>query len=783
MSFLNAFLAGFAALAAIPIIIHLLNQRRFKIVTWAAMEFLLATIEKNSRRLQLRDLILMALRAMAIVLLAISLARPTIAPGGLSLIGQQGETAAVVLLDNSLSMGYQVGNDTRFALAKRKAREIIEHLPPGAGVALVLLSDVAVDDIPEPSHDIAFAVSEVGKAPLSDGGTDIANGIARAWKILKSAAAVSKEIYLITDNQANGWPAADNAAWSKLSDEIQGAKPALKLFVTNVGDGATDNVSVDSLVAEDEQVTTESDVGFVATLHNHGTTPAHGVSVELQVGDGKGGPMRTVASQVIDSLDGVQQVRLETRFSEGGDHRVAVTTGLDHLPADNSRYLALEVIDRIRVLIVDGSPAEAGQSFGGESDFLRAALSPRDLDAEEHKALIDTEVTTINGLADKALREYSAVILANLGELPPGLVEGLKTYVKAEGHGLIIFLGDNVQPGRYNQLLYEQAGLLPGRLGERLIEAEEDPAAGKEHGFGFATSDLSHPVVSFFADKETQPFLAQPRFRKAFAIEIAAADLAPAHAAAKAAGAPAAPGNVKEAAKDAAAEAARDPGKDAGKDAGKAGGGCSVVARFVTGQPALAERIAGRGKVLLFASGASRAWGDFPLRPAFLMLTRRMVAEVAHGHQPDKTITVHDRIVETLGAKEAGATVTVRDPRGGSSQITALLTQAGDLAKVEDSETHFAGFYQLSRPGAPETRFYAVNPPRAESELDALDEASLRARFPRLDFQWLDGHAALTTLIDQKRSGREIWPLLFLLCCLCLITESYLALRWAPRGA
>ena len=82
MSFLNAFLAGFAALAAIPIIIHLLNQRRFKVVTWAAMEFLLATIEKNSRRLQLRDLILMALRASAIALLAISLARPTIAPAG-----------------------------------------------------------------------------------------------------------------------------------------------------------------------------------------------------------------------------------------------------------------------------------------------------------------------------------------------------------------------------------------------------------------------------------------------------------------------------------------------------------------------------------------------------------------------------------------------------------------------------------------------------------------------------------------------------------------------------
>ena len=67
MGFLNALLAGFAALAAVPIIIHLLNQRRFKVVVWAAMDFLLATIEKNSRRLQLQDLILMMLKVSMIL--------------------------------------------------------------------------------------------------------------------------------------------------------------------------------------------------------------------------------------------------------------------------------------------------------------------------------------------------------------------------------------------------------------------------------------------------------------------------------------------------------------------------------------------------------------------------------------------------------------------------------------------------------------------------------------------------------------------------------------------
>ena len=44
------FFAGLA-LVGIPIIIHILNRRRYKTVQWAAMEFLLRALKKNRRRL------------------------------------------------------------------------------------------------------------------------------------------------------------------------------------------------------------------------------------------------------------------------------------------------------------------------------------------------------------------------------------------------------------------------------------------------------------------------------------------------------------------------------------------------------------------------------------------------------------------------------------------------------------------------------------------------------------------------------------------------------------
>src|SRR5215210_6923019 len=61
---------------AIPIIIHILNRRRFKTVTWAAMEFLLRAMRKNRRRLRFEQWVLLATRCLVVFLLGMALARP-----------------------------------------------------------------------------------------------------------------------------------------------------------------------------------------------------------------------------------------------------------------------------------------------------------------------------------------------------------------------------------------------------------------------------------------------------------------------------------------------------------------------------------------------------------------------------------------------------------------------------------------------------------------------------------------------------------------------------------
>ena len=71
-----AFVGAGLLLASIPIIIHLLNRRRFKTVDWAAMTFLLRAMRKNRRRVRFEQWLLLAVRCSVLCLLGLALARP-----------------------------------------------------------------------------------------------------------------------------------------------------------------------------------------------------------------------------------------------------------------------------------------------------------------------------------------------------------------------------------------------------------------------------------------------------------------------------------------------------------------------------------------------------------------------------------------------------------------------------------------------------------------------------------------------------------------------------------
>src|SRR3954469_15881143 len=114
-------------LVSIPILIHFLNRRRFKLVTWAAMEYLLQAMRKNRRRIKFEQIMLLSTRCLILALLGLALARPLgCADSSLaSLVGSK-SGLHVFVIDNSYSMAYEAdrqGARTHFDQAKLLAKQ------------------------------------------------------------------------------------------------------------------------------------------------------------------------------------------------------------------------------------------------------------------------------------------------------------------------------------------------------------------------------------------------------------------------------------------------------------------------------------------------------------------------------------------------------------------------------------------------------------------------------------------------------------------------------------
>src|SRR5688572_29337146 len=97
------FTAG-AIAVSLPIIIHLLNKRKFKIVDWAAMDFLLDADKKNRRRVRLENFILLAIRCLAVLLIGLLLGRPFLSNALTAGVLNATQYERIILLDDSLSM-------------------------------------------------------------------------------------------------------------------------------------------------------------------------------------------------------------------------------------------------------------------------------------------------------------------------------------------------------------------------------------------------------------------------------------------------------------------------------------------------------------------------------------------------------------------------------------------------------------------------------------------------------------------------------------------------------
>ena len=191
--FINpAFLWAGMGLALIPIVIYILNRRRYRTVAWAAMRFLLAANRKTMRRTRLEQLLLMALRITLLVLLGLAMGRPFLQSGAAPAVFAEG-THHIFVLDDSFSMSatidpHESGEPARkaFDMQIELAYRLLQDLPTRDPVSLFWMGYPARQVNRKPIFDRALAGRLLKTAKPGHGHSDLIGALRRVRDLIAS---------------------------------------------------------------------------------------------------------------------------------------------------------------------------------------------------------------------------------------------------------------------------------------------------------------------------------------------------------------------------------------------------------------------------------------------------------------------------------------------------------------------------------------------------------------------------------------------------------------------
>ncbi|MBC7789067.1 MAG: BatA domain-containing protein [Anaerolineae bacterium] len=186
-------IAGIAA--AIPLLIHLLRRRIGTRVEFPAVRYLARAEREHSRKLKLRNLLLMLLRVFTVLVIVLAAARPVLRAAGTG----HAPTALALVIDNGLSSSLVSNGQPVLGALKDRAREVVRRATAEDKVWL-FTADGAIAG--GSRGTILDAIDRL--EPLAGAGAP-ARAVAAAAALVRQDARQEHEVALFTDAQATTW--------------------------------------------------------------------------------------------------------------------------------------------------------------------------------------------------------------------------------------------------------------------------------------------------------------------------------------------------------------------------------------------------------------------------------------------------------------------------------------------------------------------------------------------------------------------------------------------------
>ncbi|MCH8045189.1 MAG: BatA domain-containing protein [Planctomycetes bacterium] len=664
------------AAAAAPILIHLWNRRKFREESWAAIEFLLAAMKKNSRRIQIEQLLLLAIRTLIVILAVTALAQPFIKQFGFV---PNERTLHVLVIDGSYSMAYKPTDKTRFERAKQIATQIVDGASTGDGFVLVLMGSSPQVIVETPAFEASDFIEEIENLKLPHGGGNLPDTVATVEQLIgrikqDDPRLVQRRVYFLTDLGATTWEPEfdDGAAAARFRQQIAELAEQASLSVFDLGQSGSGNLAVTNFRTTAPFVTVSQKVHFEADVRNFGSQDSTQQLIEFFV-DG-----RRVAARRLNVAAGESTATgFSHQFETPGDHQLEARLAADQLDVDNHRWIGLSVKQHISVLCVNSKQP-------GEADYLSLALNPDHKTAD--RPVIRPYAVSESALWDLQLDAYDCVFLCNVGRFSTSEAKILDSYLKGGG-GLVFFLGDRVLADGYNDTLSDTSAggtrVLPVRL-------ESTRTAAADQHFTFDPLDYQHPITKAFANRQSSGLLDALVYKYMRMIPMDAV------------------------------EGRHVP---------------SPVLNFNNGDPAIVEAKIHRGRSIVVAFPSSTAsridqqsqnrWTTIPAMRFYVPLVQEILKFAIRGQLQQRNVTVGDPIGSTVHVPAANVSLVMHAPDARVDAMRVRISE--DDRRWTYDQTDFSGIYTAELgPPVSETQSFALNIDMQRSTESDSTESDLR---------------------------------------------------------
>lgn len=386
------------SLAAIPVILHLLQLRRYKKVVFSDITFLKQLQEQNKRTHSIREWLILAMRVLAIVMLVLAFARPYIPAEGHA--KAEPNTWVSFYLDNSLSM--QAGNPE--SLLDHGRRKIEQVMPAyGNTTRFQLLTNDFEGKHQRLVNKKEFLemLASVKISPVSRSLQEVQQ---RQDALRSSLALGAGHTYWISDFQEG------------MDRGLQPRDSSMRLFLLPLASSTVPNVWIDSACFPEPYLKQGTGNKIRCWVRNQSKEDFEDQPLVLKLD----GAQRALANITVGA--GRREV-FDLEFSLDDSNQHGFELSITDYPAtfDDTWYLTGQAKAKARVLLLTdrNSFPEASKLYGLDPFYA-----------------LTTQTLAQQDFSD--LKSYDAVILFQPTGLPAGAADALKTY--AEGGGALMLV-------------------------------------------------------------------------------------------------------------------------------------------------------------------------------------------------------------------------------------------------------------------------------------------------------------------------------------------------------